>query len=153
MPPAERKAILLKLADLIRENLEEFALLDSLDMGKLVQDAVTIDAPGSAMFFQWHAEAIDKMYDEIAPMGDNFSLIMIFIIFIGYFYSLFQLFRFKKIGRQIYIIVMALAILSVFSIGYTVYDPLEYLSDCLGSIITGFIIASSYFSKIAKEFK
>ena len=48
---------------------------------------------------------------------------------------------------------MALAILSVFSIGYIVYDPLEYLLDCLGSIITGFIIASSYFSKIAKEFK
>ena len=69
MPPAERKAILLNLAELIRSNLEEFALLDSLDMGKLVQDAVTIDAPGSAMFFQWHAEAIDKMYDEIAPTG------------------------------------------------------------------------------------
>ena len=43
MPPAERKVILLKLADLIRENLEEFALLDSLDMGKLITDAVTID--------------------------------------------------------------------------------------------------------------
>ena len=57
-----------------------------------------------------------RMYDEIAPMGDNFSLIMIFIIFIGYFYSLFQLYRFKKIGRQIYIIVMALAVLSVFSV-------------------------------------
>ena len=69
MPPSERKTILLKLADLIRSNLKEFALLDSLDMGKLVGDAVTIDAPGSAMFFQWHAEAIDKMYDEIAPTG------------------------------------------------------------------------------------
>ena len=94
-----------------------------------------------------------RMYDEIAPMGDNFSLIMFFIIFIGYFYSLFQLYRFKKIGRQIYVIVIALAVLSVFSVGYTVYDPLEYILDCLGSIITGFIIASSYFSKIAKEFR
>ena len=58
-----------RLSRLIRANLNEFALLDSLDMGKLVNDAVTIDAPGSAMFFQWHAEAIDKMYDEIAPTG------------------------------------------------------------------------------------
>ena len=41
-----------------------------------------------------------RMYDEIAPMGDNFTLIMIFLILIGYFYALFQLFRFKKIGRQ-----------------------------------------------------
>lgn len=68
-PPAERKAVLLKLADLIRENLHELALLDSLDVGKLVRDAATIDAPGSAHFFQWYAEAIDKVYDEVAPTG------------------------------------------------------------------------------------
>lgn len=69
MAPADRKAVLLKLAELIRANLEEMALLDSLDMGKLVTDAATIDAPGSAHFFQWYAEAIDKIYDEVAPTG------------------------------------------------------------------------------------
>lgn len=69
MVPGDRKAVLLKLADLIRANLQEMALLDSLDMGKLVQDAVTVDAPGSAHFFQWYAEAIDKIYDEVAPTG------------------------------------------------------------------------------------
>lgn len=69
MAPGDRKAVLLKLADLIRANLEEMALLDSLDMGKLVTDAATVDAPGSAHFFQWYAEAIDKVYDEVAPTG------------------------------------------------------------------------------------
>ncbi|NVO58478.1 aldehyde dehydrogenase [Rhodobacteraceae bacterium B1Z28] len=69
MAPGDRKAVMLKLADLIRANLEEMALLDSLDMGKLVTDAVTVDAPGSAHFFQWYAEAIDKIYDEVAPTG------------------------------------------------------------------------------------
>ena len=53
MAPDGRKAVLLKLADLIRANLDEMALLDSLDMGKLIADAATIDAPGSAHFFQW----------------------------------------------------------------------------------------------------
>jgi len=67
--PADRKEVLLRLAALIRQNVPELALLDSLDMGKLVTDAATIDAPGSAHFFQWHAEAIDKLYDEIAPTG------------------------------------------------------------------------------------
>ncbi|MFV1589899.1 aldehyde dehydrogenase [Phaeobacter sp. JH20_39] len=67
LAPGDRKAVLLKLADLIRANLEEMALLDSLDMGKLVTDAATVDAPGSAHFFQWYAEAIDKVYDEVAP--------------------------------------------------------------------------------------
>jgi len=68
-PPAERKAVLLRLAELIRANLTEMALLDSLDMGKTITDAATIDAPGSAHFFQWYAEAIDKLYDEVAPNG------------------------------------------------------------------------------------
>ncbi|EBA07076.1 aldehyde dehydrogenase [Sagittula stellata] len=69
MAPGDRKAVLLKLADLLRANLEEMALLDSLDMGKTITDASTIDAPGSAHFFQWYAEAIDKLYDEVAPTG------------------------------------------------------------------------------------
>jgi 4-(gamma-glutamylamino)butanal dehydrogenase len=67
--PSHRKGVLLRLAELIRENLEELALLDSLDMGKLVKDAATIDVPGSAGIFQWYAEAIDKLYDEVAPTG------------------------------------------------------------------------------------
>ncbi|MDX3925781.1 MAG: aldehyde dehydrogenase [Shinella sp.] len=75
-PPAERKAVLLKLADLIRANGIELALLDSLDMGKLVMDAATIDVPGSAAIFQWYAEAIDKLYDEVAPAGPgNLALV------------------------------------------------------------------------------
>jgi 4-(gamma-glutamylamino)butanal dehydrogenase len=67
--PAQRKEVLLRLATLIRAHIPELALLESLDMGKLVRDAAAIDAPGSAHFFQWHAEAIDKIYDEIAPTG------------------------------------------------------------------------------------
>ena len=68
-PPAERKEVLLRLAGLIRENLAELALLDSLDMGKPVNDAATIDVPGAAAIFQWYAESIDKIYGEIAPTG------------------------------------------------------------------------------------
>ncbi len=67
--PGQRKEVLLRLAALIRDNIPELALLDSLDMGKLIRDSSTIDAPGAAHFFQWHAEAIDKLYDEIAPTG------------------------------------------------------------------------------------
>jgi gamma-glutamyl-gamma-aminobutyraldehyde dehydrogenase len=69
--PGHRKEVLLRLAGLLRENLHELALLESLDMGKLVNDAVTIDVPGSAAIFQWYAEAIDKVYDEVAPTGEG----------------------------------------------------------------------------------
>ncbi|HVG47092.1 MAG TPA: aldehyde dehydrogenase family protein, partial [Rubellimicrobium sp.] len=67
--PSHRKEVLLRLAGLIRANLEELALLDSLDMGKLVVDAATVDVPGAAGIWQWYAEAIDKLYDEVAPTG------------------------------------------------------------------------------------
>ena len=69
--PAHRKEVLLRLARLLRENLQELALLESLDMGKLVTDAATVDVPGSAAIFQWYGEAVDKIYDEVAPTGGS----------------------------------------------------------------------------------
>ena len=67
--PEARKEVLLRLAALLRDHTEEFALLDTLDMGKPIAETVNVDVPGSAHFFQWHAEAIDKLYDEVAPTG------------------------------------------------------------------------------------
>ncbi|MEB3370909.1 aldehyde dehydrogenase [Saccharopolyspora mangrovi] len=65
--PAVRKKVLLRLADLIDEHRTELALLDSMDMGKLVTDAHDIDVPGAAGLFRWYAEAIDKESGEVAP--------------------------------------------------------------------------------------
>ena len=74
--PAERKRVLLRLAELIREHAEELALLDSLDIGKPVEDALGVDVPGAAGLFQWYAEAADKLYDEIAPTGaDDLAMV------------------------------------------------------------------------------
>lgn len=65
--PAQRKAVIRKLAELIRDNVEELALLESLNVGKPVQDALNLDIPGSAACFEWYAEAVDKLYGEVAP--------------------------------------------------------------------------------------
>jgi gamma-glutamyl-gamma-aminobutyraldehyde dehydrogenase len=69
--PSERKKVLKKLAALIMENHEELALLESLNVGKPIQDALNIDIPGSAGCFEWYAEAIDKLYGEVAPTDSN----------------------------------------------------------------------------------
>ena len=90
---------------------------------------------------------------KLSPAGDNFTLIIGLLVLFGYFFSLFLLYRFKKLGRQIYILVTALAILIVFSFGYVVFDPLEYLIEGSSLILSGFIISVSYFSKLEKEFK
>ena len=65
--PGSRKKVLLRLAELIMENREEIALLDSLDMGKPVRDAYAIDVPAAARIIGWYGECVDKIYDQIAP--------------------------------------------------------------------------------------
>ncbi len=69
MAGSERKKILLKFADLIDKHTTEIALLETLDMGKPIRDSSRIDVPLSAQCIRWYAEAIDKIYDEIAPTG------------------------------------------------------------------------------------
>jgi gamma-glutamyl-gamma-aminobutyraldehyde dehydrogenase len=71
LPPVERKQVLLRLADSLMTHREELALLDSLNMGKPVMDAYNIDVPGAAGVFRWYAEAIDKLYDQVAPSAPN----------------------------------------------------------------------------------
>ncbi|MNK41556.1 Aldehyde dehydrogenase PuuC [compost metagenome] len=66
LAPAERKRILIRFADLILANQEELALLETLDMGKPISDSMSIDIPATANAIRWTAEAIDKIYDEVA---------------------------------------------------------------------------------------
>ncbi|MDV2857663.1 aldehyde dehydrogenase [Oceanimonas sp. CAM02] len=69
--PRERKAVIKKLAQLILDNTEELALLETLNVGKPIQDSLNIDIPGSAACFEWYAEAADKLYGEVAPTDGN----------------------------------------------------------------------------------
>ncbi|MHC8305619.1 aldehyde dehydrogenase [Pseudomonas sp. PB3P13] len=66
LAPAERKRILIRFADLVLANREELALLETLDMGKPISDSMNIDIPAAANAIRWNAEAIDKIYDEVA---------------------------------------------------------------------------------------
>ena len=69
--PTERKKVLIKLSELIMDNLDELSVLDSIDMGKTTEDTSTYDIPGASEILQWTAEAADKIMDEIAPTEKN----------------------------------------------------------------------------------
>ncbi|MCP5328927.1 MAG: aldehyde dehydrogenase [Steroidobacteraceae bacterium] len=69
MPPANRKRVLQRFAELLLAHREELALLETLDMGKPITDSLKVDVPSAARCIQWYAESIDKLYDEIAPTG------------------------------------------------------------------------------------
>lgn len=66
-PPAARKKVLQRFAELILAHKEELALLETLDMGKPIRYSQSVDVAAAARCIAWYAEAIDKVYDEIAP--------------------------------------------------------------------------------------
>jgi gamma-glutamyl-gamma-aminobutyraldehyde dehydrogenase/4-guanidinobutyraldehyde dehydrogenase/NAD-dependent aldehyde dehydrogenase len=67
--PRHRKKVLLAFARLIRENAAELAVLETLDVGKPITEAVKVDVGGAAMCIEYFAEAADKLMGEVAPMG------------------------------------------------------------------------------------
>ena len=69
--PVHRKKTLQKFALLIERHAEELALLESIDMGKPVADALSIDVSASVRCLNWTAEAVDKVYGEIAPTPNH----------------------------------------------------------------------------------
>ncbi|KQQ39971.1 hypothetical protein ASF61_03935 [Duganella sp. Leaf126] len=69
--PKHRKKVLLRLADLVEENLETLAILESLDAGKPVRDTLGTDLPDMIESLRWHAEAADKLYDQVAPTAPD----------------------------------------------------------------------------------
>ena len=69
--PSERKYKLIHLAKLIERNRYELAVMEAIDSGKPIRDCAGIDVPETVNTIKWHAEAIDKIYDQTAPAGDD----------------------------------------------------------------------------------
>ena len=69
--PSERKEALVRLCKLITRNARELAVLESLESGKTIYDCELTDVPETIACLKWHAEAIDKIYDEVSPASDD----------------------------------------------------------------------------------
>ncbi len=69
--PEHRKAVLLRLAALVRENADELALMECLDSGKTITDCRNEIGHEVPTFFQWYAELIDKSFGKVAPTGQT----------------------------------------------------------------------------------
>ncbi len=69
--PAERKKVLLRLADLIDRNALDLAVLGTRDNGTEIGMAIKAEPGSAAGTFRYYAEAIDKVYGEIAPTQSN----------------------------------------------------------------------------------
>jgi gamma-glutamyl-gamma-aminobutyraldehyde dehydrogenase len=75
--PSDRKRALLGLADIIERQALDLSILESLDSGKTIFDCQTVDLPETVNCLRWHAEAIDKIYDQTSPpSNDHIALIV-----------------------------------------------------------------------------
>lgn len=69
--PSERKDALIRLCKLITRNARELAVMESIDSGKTIYDCETVDIPEAIHCLKWHAEAADKIYDQVSPASDD----------------------------------------------------------------------------------
>ena len=63
--------MLIRLARLMTREARELAVMESLDSGKTILDCETVDLPETINCLTWHAELIDKIYDQVAPASDD----------------------------------------------------------------------------------
>lgn len=68
--PFERGQILVELAQYIRQNAEHFAQLESLDVGKPLQQARG-DIEAAARYFEFYGGAADKVMGDTIPIEDG----------------------------------------------------------------------------------
>ncbi len=71
LAPAARKRVMIRFAELVSANADQLALLETLDMGKPIRYARDVDVNSAANCIRWYGEAIDKVYDEIAPTASH----------------------------------------------------------------------------------
>src|SRR3954471_21218486 len=72
MNASERGRLLNKLADLIEENKEELAALETLDNGKPYRDAIAADLPLTVKCYRYYAGWADKIHGKTIPVEGNF---------------------------------------------------------------------------------
>jgi gamma-glutamyl-gamma-aminobutyraldehyde dehydrogenase len=69
--PAHRKKVLLNFADLVEKHAAELAVLGVRDNGTEIGMAYKAEPLSAAGTIRYYAEAIDKVYGEIAPTPEN----------------------------------------------------------------------------------
>ncbi|MBZ7926827.1 aldehyde dehydrogenase [Ensifer adhaerens] len=70
-PPAQRKKVLTRIAEIIEGQALELAVLGVRDNGTEISMALKAEPGSAAGTFRYYAEALDKVYGEIAPTAEN----------------------------------------------------------------------------------
>lgn len=69
LTPGERKRLMQRFATLIEAHATELATIETLEGGKPITDTANIDIADTIATIRWHAEAADKINDQLTPAG------------------------------------------------------------------------------------
>ena len=72
MDARDRGRVMNRLADLIEDNLEELAALETLDNGKPIRDSLAADLPLVVDCFRYYAGWADKIHGDTIPIRGNY---------------------------------------------------------------------------------
>jgi 4-guanidinobutyraldehyde dehydrogenase/NAD-dependent aldehyde dehydrogenase len=68
---ARRKQVLMDFASLVEKHASELALMDALEVGKPIQDAINIDLPLALGVIRFCAESVDKVMGDCSFVDDT----------------------------------------------------------------------------------
>ena len=102
----------------------------------------------TTIFFE-SVEVIE--FNEIVPISD-FFLALVGIWLLAYFVNLFLLYKFKSIGKQMYLFIYIIGFVLSLLGGPIASDPWAYTLDAIEMSVVGAILVLLYFSPIKKEF-
>ena len=129
-----------------------------MNLKKIFQKFILIDLTLLILLFIsffYQSETILAFNESINP-SNNFNdmlgvIALIFLIF--YLVNLYLLYKFKNLGKQMYLFLFIMGIVISLLSGTNASGPVMYTIDGLGWSISGVILGFLYFSPIKKEFE
>ncbi len=106
----------------------------------------------SAFFESEIVIAFNEGMSQSNNMNDMLTVIAL-VFLVLYLVNLYLLYKFKNIGKQMFLFLFILGSTLALLMGISAYDPIFYLLDGLGWATSGAILVFLYFTPIKKEFE
>ena len=106
-----------------------------------------------AVFYE--SEVVVAFNESVNPSSDISNMLgwIALIILVLFLVNLYLLYKFKSIGKQMYLFLFIIGSILSLLTGINAADPIFYLLDGFGWACSGAILVFLYFTPIKKEFK
>ncbi len=122
-----------------------FKRLVLLDLSILILSVISI-------FFE--SEVVINFNESVHPPNsmDDIIGVIALIFLVSYLINLYLLYKFKNVGKQMYLFIFIFMLILTLLVGTNAYGPIESVIGGLGWTISGAILVFLYFTPIKKEF-